>query len=1035
LFFSNFYYICLVHNKMTTRYGTGALAQDHGTGNNTAFGAYTLPDNVAGQSNVAVGTNALLNNTGDYNLAIGTAALLENTTGKSNVACGTNALQYNTTGNFNTAVGVQALFGASNGGSNNTAIGCLAGPAPGTDLSYTTAIGYRAIPSEDHQIMLGTSTESVYIPGNIEIMGSATLGGEVIATQNYVNSQINNGVGGVGSAGATGPQGNDGLDGATGQNGSAGPTGLAGATGQNGSVGISVGWTSTIPSGQPGSQIGNTGVYSSTDIGVYNNLLLGGSLTYPDGSVQLSATEFPIDSTKFGTTWLPTSPFVEGQLCSVSISASGQYQTAVANGGGIYTSLDYGNNWSSPNITAPTDQPWSSVSVSASGQYQTACVYDGGIHTSSNYGIDWSSPNSTQPPAQSWTSVSISASGQYQTAVIYNGGSWGGIYTSSDYGNNWSNSNTTAQQWASVSISASGQYQTACVYDGGIHTSSNYGIDWSSPNTTAPSDQQWKSVSISASGQYQTACVNGGGICTSSNYGIDWSSPNTTAPSTWQWQSVSISASGQYQTAVANGGGIYASSDYGNSWSSTTAPSTWPWQSVSISASGQYQTAGANMGGIYTSITPFASPILSGGLMGSTGLAGATGQNGLVGATGQNGLVGPTGLAGATGQNGLVGATGQNGLVGPTGLAGATGQNGLAGATGQNGSVGPTGLQGTAGIAGTFNSGTVSSSTWTINIGGTLYDIQVVLSDAVAPPTDLIYTAYTGISITLSWTAPVHWGNNMIGAATPYIVTYGPSGGSTTTVSPSTNNITINELDVYTPYIFYITATNSASPPITSAASTSLTVIPTPVPPPTALSYNPVYYSSSSIQLSCYAPGYPGTSYGNGSSITTYTFTGVPTGGGDNIVRTGTNSTITFSGFSAVEYTYRVTATNDQGYVSAPSVGLVVTPALPSAPTAFQFDGGDGPGNNITSSSSGGNTAVIFTWTTPTDVGIPITGYNLFYNGNSIFVQGAITNTSSLNLTSVTTTVAIYTTYGTLNSNSTDVGTAVNLTWWDPSGL
>ena len=429
------------------------------------------------------------------------------------------------------------------------------------------------------------------------------------------------------------------------------------------------------------------------------------------------------------------------------------------------------------------------------------------------------------------------------------------------------------------------------------------------------------------------------------------------------------------------------------------------------------------MGGIYTSITPFASPILSGGLMGSTGSQGATGQNGLVGATGQNGLVGPTGLAGATGQNGL---------VGPTGLAGATGQNGLVGATGQNGSVGPTGSQGTDGIAGTFNSGTVSGSTWTINIGGTLYDIQVVLSDAVAPPTDLIYTTYTGISITLSWTAPVHWGNNMSSAATPYIVTYGPLGGSTATVSPSTNNITISELDVYTSYIFYVTATNNASPPITSAASTSLTVIPTPVPPPTALSYNPVDYNSSSIQLSCYAP----TSYGNGSSITTYRFTGVPTTGTGDIVQTGTNSTITFSGFSAVEYTYSVTATNNQGYVSAQSVGLVVTPLLPSAPTAFQFDGGDGPGNNITYSSSGGDINVNFTWTVPTDVGIPITGYNLVYNNGTImFVQGAITNTYSLSLTPVTTTVAIYTTYGTSNSNSTDVGAAVNLTWWDPSGL
>jgi len=263
----------------------------------------------------------------------------------------------------------------------------------------------------------------------------------------------------------------------------------------------------------------------------------------------------------------------------------------------------------------------------------------------------------------------------------------------------------------------------------------------------------------------------------------------------------------------------------------------------------------------------------------------------------------------------------------------------------------------------------------------------------------------------------------MIASSTPYIVTYGPVGGSTTTISPigNTSTITIGGLDLYIPYTFYVTAYNNASPSISSAQSNSITVIPNPVPAPTGISYQA--YSSASIEISWYAP-----TYGNG----TYTITGTPApgSGGVPITATSSSSPYTLTGFSAVEYTYSVTATNDQGYMSAPSAGLVVIPALPSAPTAFQFDGGDGPGLYITPAWPSSN-SVTFTWTAPTDVGIPITGYNLVDNqGNSTLVSGATTTSCSLNLINAISSVTIYTTYGPSNLNSTEVGTIVNLSWW-----
>ena len=85
--------------------------------NNTAFGYQTFNtagttgnDNVAighsvlssstgtGGYNVGIGTSALQNNLADYNVAIGNAALLLNSQGTQNVAVGSNALDENTTG-------------------------------------------------------------------------------------------------------------------------------------------------------------------------------------------------------------------------------------------------------------------------------------------------------------------------------------------------------------------------------------------------------------------------------------------------------------------------------------------------------------------------------------------------------------------------------------------------------------------------------------------------------------------------------------------------------------------------------------------------------------------------------------------------------------------------------------------------------------------------------------------------------------------------------------------------------------------------
>jgi photosystem II stability/assembly factor-like uncharacterized protein len=317
------------------------------------------------------------------------------------------------------------------------------------------------------------------------------------------------------------------------------------------------------------------------------------------------ANEIPIiafDTSHFGNSAITLSP--DGNWTCISLSSNGQYQSAVVNGGSIYTSNDYGSTWvANTSESTPTSANWSSVSISsASGQYQSAVVNGGSIYTSNDYGQTWTQNTSANTPTTAnWNSISLSSTGQYQTAVASNGS----IYTSPDSGQTWT-PNTSAPSgvnwWDSVSISSTGQYQTAVVNGGSIYTSLDSGNTWT-PNASAPTGVIWNSVSISSTGQYQSAVVNGGSIYTSLDSGKTWI-PNTSAPTGVNWNSISLNSTGEYQSAVVNGGSIYTSNDNGLTWSQITSGLPSPsalWVSIAISSSGQYQSAVVNGGSIYFS--------------------------------------------------------------------------------------------------------------------------------------------------------------------------------------------------------------------------------------------------------------------------------------------------------------------------------------------------------------------------------------------------------------------------------------------------
>jgi hypothetical protein len=136
--------------------------------------------NPAGTSSIAIGFNALANNTGNNNIAIGVSAGQLNTTGGSNTIIGQNAAVFISSGSSNTIIG-QAAGVEVRGGSGNTFIGQTSGY--NTSGSNNTFIGaYQGIGNENGVIALsdgGQNLRAIYnsgwvFTGSVDIQNTLT---------------------------------------------------------------------------------------------------------------------------------------------------------------------------------------------------------------------------------------------------------------------------------------------------------------------------------------------------------------------------------------------------------------------------------------------------------------------------------------------------------------------------------------------------------------------------------------------------------------------------------------------------------------------------------------------------------------------------------------------------------------------------------------------------------------------------------------------------------------------------------------------
>ena len=304
----NGYYAAPGDMQSNVALGTGALANNTTGSQNSAEGANALQFNTTGSNNTASGASALSANTGgNDNTAAGSGALLDNTTGSGNTAAGSHALQFNTTGNHNTAAGHAAL--QNNTTANmNTAIGdsALGSNTTGTlnTASGAAALSNNTTGSSNTAAGTGALSANTTGTGNTA-MGQASLFAVSTGVNNTatgVNALFNNISNGNTATGANAMQANT-----TGfQNTAVGLNTLASNTTGNGNTGIGQGALNSNTTGSENIGIGQ-GAAHNVSGGNSNNIHIGSG-----GQAGDSATIRIGGTTALGETVIQTRFFAAG---------------------------------------------------------------------------------------------------------------------------------------------------------------------------------------------------------------------------------------------------------------------------------------------------------------------------------------------------------------------------------------------------------------------------------------------------------------------------------------------------------------------------------------------------------------------------------------------------------------------------------------------------------------------------------------------------------------------------------------------------
>ncbi len=179
--------------------------------------------------------------------------------------------------------------------------------------------------------------------------------------------------------------------------------------------------------------------------------------------------------------------------------------TAASTGGGIYRSIDTGENWAA---VVDSQTSWRGIAASNDFTKLAAVVRGGNISISSDSGDTWSEVGAPESVIErQWLSVAVSGDGTKIIASIVNGNAW----LSTDSGANWAEKNPSGAtaQWQDATISSDGTIVALAAGNGKV---------WYSPPphdayfADADTNSAWRAVALNTDGTKAVAAIDNGKI-------------------------------------------------------------------------------------------------------------------------------------------------------------------------------------------------------------------------------------------------------------------------------------------------------------------------------------------------------------------------------------------------------------------------------------------------------------------------------------------------------------------------------------------
>ena len=318
-----------------------------------------------------------------------------------------------------------------------------------------------------------------------------------------------------------------------------------------------------------------------------------------------------------GYSWTARTTAGSRSWFGIASSSSGAELAAVASGGYIYTSTDYGATWTER--TGPGPRSWQGIACSSDGTKLAAVVWGGYIYTSADSGVNWAAQ--TSAGSRNWYSIASSSDGTKLAAGVCSGY----IYTSADSGANWTEQTASGSHcWSSIAMSSDGTKVAACTDGGGyIYTSTDSGATWATH--TAAGAGNWYGIAASSDGIELAACGASMHIFTSIDAGTNWT--EQTGSALHDWYNVASSADGSKLAAGVCSGYAYNSTDSGTAWTEQTAAGSRCWYRMAASSNGTRLAAAISGNYIYTAAPPVAPTVTTTAVSGITTITATCGGN------------------------------------------------------------------------------------------------------------------------------------------------------------------------------------------------------------------------------------------------------------------------------------------------------------------------------------------------------------------------------------------------------------------------